>query len=73
MPGLAASPEIFENITLNKEIYELHYLKWIRPLAKEETIANYAMRLSEKINHKNVILVGVSFGGIMVQENEQIY
>lgn len=68
MPGLAASPEIFENITLDKEIYELHYLKWVRPLAKEETIANYAMRLSENIKHQNVILVGVSFGGIMVQE-----
>lgn len=68
MPGLAAGPEIFENLALDKNLYELHFLKWIKPLALEESITNYAMRMSEEIKHKNVVLVGVSFGGIMVQE-----
>ncbi len=68
VPGLAAGPEIFENLTFDPEVYELHYLKWIQPLALEESISNYAMRMTEFITHDNPVLVGVSFGGIMVQE-----
>lgn len=68
MPGLAAGPEIFENLELDKEKYELHYLKWFRPLAHEESISNYAMRLCEDIKSEKPVLIGVSFGGIMVQE-----
>lgn len=68
MPGLAAGPEIFEHLELSPEKYELHYLVWKKPLALEETIANYAMRMTDEIKHKNPVLIGVSFGGIMVQE-----
>lgn len=68
MPGLAAGPEIFENLELSTELYEFHYLRWKKPLALEESIANYAMRMCEDITHKNPVLVGVSFGGIIVQE-----
>ncbi|MFK8061477.1 MAG: alpha/beta hydrolase [Polaribacter sp.] len=68
VPGLAAGPEIFENLKLDEEKYELHYLKWMKPLALEENISNYAMRMSDEIKEKNPVLIGVSFGGIMVQE-----
>lgn len=68
MPGLAAGPEIFENLSLPEEKYELNYLKWIKPLALEETISNYTMRLLAEIKHDNPVLIGVSFGGIIVQE-----
>lgn len=68
MPGLAAGPEIFENLELNPEKYTCHYLKWITPLAIEEDIDNYACRLSDHIKEKKPVLIGVSFGGIMVQE-----
>lgn len=68
MPGLAAGPEIFKKLTLDKEKYTFHYLKWIKPLHVEEKIDNYALRLSAKITEENPVLVGVSFGGIMVQE-----
>ncbi|WP_298781668.1 alpha/beta hydrolase [uncultured Polaribacter sp.] len=68
MPGLAAGPEIFENLELSKDVYELHYLKWKTPLALEESISNYAMRMTEDIKHEKPVLIGVSFGGIMVQE-----
>lgn len=68
VPGLAAGPEIFENLDLPEDKYELHYLEWKTPLALEETIANYAMRMSDDVTDKNPVLVGVSFGGIMVQE-----
>lgn len=67
MPGLAAGPEIFENISL-PENYELHYLTWLEPLSLEETISNYAMRMTDEIKHSNPVLVGVSFGGVIVQE-----
>jgi thioesterase domain-containing protein len=36
--------------------------------AESETISNYALRMTKKIGHKNVVLLGVSFGGILVQE-----
>lgn len=68
MPGLAAGPEIFENLNFNAEKYDIHYLQWIRPLALEETISNYAMRMCEEITCEKPVLIGVSFGGIMVQE-----
>ena len=68
VPGLAAGPEIFENLNLSEDKYDLHYLAWKTPLAIEETIANYAMRMCEDIKEKKPVLLGVSFGGIMVQE-----
>ena len=68
VPGLAAGPEIFENLELPKDRYEIHYLEWITPISIEETIANYAMRMSEEVKAENPVLIGVSFGGIMVQE-----
>ncbi|QNM86177.1 alpha/beta hydrolase [Polaribacter pectinis] len=68
VPGLAAGPEIFEHLELSPEKYTFHYLKWIKPLALEESISNYAMRMSDEIKEENPVLVGVSFGGIMVQE-----
>jgi esterase/lipase len=68
MPGLAAGPEIFKNLELDTEKYVLHYLKWIPPLSVEERIDDYAARLSNEIKEENPVLVGVSFGGIMVQE-----
>ena len=71
VPGLAASIEIFENIKLPKEQFEMHYLEWILPL-HHETIKNYAKRMCEGITQENCVLVGVSFGGIMVQEMSEI-
>ena len=71
VPGLAAGPEIFENLELSEDKYDINYLSWKTPLASEETITNYAMRMSEDIKHDNPVLVGVSFGGIMVQEMSQ--
>jgi esterase/lipase len=68
MPGLAAGPEIFKNIVLDKEKYTFHYLKWIKPIDLGESIDKYAFRLSAKIKEENPVLIGVSFGGIMVQE-----
>ena len=70
MPGMAASPSIFERIQLPTATFEMHFLEWLLP-EKEETIEHYAQRVSKNVTHENVILVGVSFGGILVQEMKQ--
>ena len=67
MPGLAASPTIFENIKLPEDQFEMHFLEWFLPNDKE-SIESYALRMTEKIQDENLVLVGVSFGGVLVQE-----
>lgn len=67
MPGLAANPSIFENIKLPEDQFKIHWMSWILPDLKED-ISTYALRMTGQIKHKNVVLIGVSFGGIMVQE-----
>ena len=68
MPGLAASPKIFENLAVDMDRYTLHYLNWIEPQTTDEDINSYAYRLSAQIKEKNPVLIGISFGGIIVQE-----
>lgn len=67
MPGMAASPHIFEYIKLPENQFRMYYLEWIIPF-DNETISDYALRLSCEIKHTNPVLLGVSFGGVLVQE-----
>lgn len=67
MPGMAASPKIFENIKLPEDKFKIHCLEWVIPL-DNEAIDAYALRFTKFIKHENVVLLGVSFGGILVQE-----
>ncbi|MFI1743727.1 alpha/beta hydrolase [Thalassobellus sediminis] len=67
MPGMAASPKIFEYIKLPESQFKIHYLQWIMPF-DDELLANYAFRVSQFIKHENIVLLGVSFGGVLVQE-----
>jgi len=66
MPGMAASSKIFELIKF-PSYYNVIYLKWIKP-NKNETIKSYAKRMSKFINDVYPVLIGISFGGILVQE-----
>ena len=66
MPGMAASPRIFEFIDLT-DSFDVVHLSWITPKF-EEPIEDYALRMCERVHHQDPILLGVSFGGIMVQE-----
>jgi len=70
MPGLAASSAIFERIKLPSDRFEMHLLEWEIPI-ENETLQEYAKRITEKIIHENPVLIGVSFGGILVQEMAQ--
>lgn len=72
VPGLAANKNIFEYISLPDEHFELHFLEWLIPTSIEESIESYAKRMCGLIKHKNIVLIGVSFGGIMVQEMSKI-
>ena len=67
MPGLAASSAIFERIVLPENSFEMILLEWEIPL-DNETLVQYAKRMTQKITHLNPVLIGVSFGGILVQE-----
>lgn len=67
MPGMAASPTIFERIQLPEDSFEMHLLEWEIP-NPGESLKAYAQRIAQKVEHENPILVGVSFGGILVQE-----
>ncbi|WP_343707446.1 YqiA/YcfP family alpha/beta fold hydrolase [Flavobacterium sp.] len=67
MPGLAASSSIFERIKLDENIFETHLLEWEIPNPKE-SLSDYALRISKNIKEENPVLIGVSFGGILVQE-----
>lgn len=67
MPGLAASSTIFERILLPPDIFEMHLLEWKIPL-KGETLVSYAQRMAVEVEHEESVLIGVSFGGVLVQE-----
>lgn len=67
MPGMAANPLIFEHIKLPEDQFEIHYLEWIIPLTNE-SLKDYAQRMNRYIKHENIVLIGVSFGGVIVQE-----
>lgn len=71
MPGLAASSTIFENIQLPEDQFEMFFLEWFLPKEKEE-IEQYALRMTQKIKHENPVFIGVSFGGVLVQEMAKI-
>ena len=67
MPGMAANPSIFEYIKLPKSEFKIHWLEWIIP-EEAESLESYAQRMSLKVVHDYAVLLGVSFGGVLVQE-----
>jgi esterase/lipase len=60
--GLGADERAFAKLHI--EGYEMVHLAWLMP-AKNETIGQYAKRMSENIKDENPVLMGLSFGGIM--------
>ncbi len=63
--GLGADQRVFQGLDIN---HELIPLPWIPPM-KEESLQSYAHRLAAEIDKSNkVILLGVSFGGMIAVE-----
>lgn len=67
MPGMAASPSIFDNLRLPAETIEVYKLDWILPEPKMP-LSDYAKAMCGQIKHEHPVLLGVSFGGMLVQE-----
>jgi len=63
--GLGADKRVFYKIDFGN--YNVVFIEWITP-HKNETIENYALRLTTQISTTNPILVGLSFGGMMAVE-----
>jgi len=73
LPGLGANTKIFERLNW-PDFVELHPLDWLIPISMDETLYDYAKRLGSAMeSYENSVLLGVSFGGIMVQEIAKIY
>lgn len=67
--GLGVDQRVFDKI--NFDGLNVEFIDWILPL-KSETIENYAKRISQKIIEKDVVLIGLSFGGMMAVEVAKI-
>ena len=64
--GLGADKSVFQK--LKSEQHSFHFIDWITPIPNE-SLSNYAHRLSEQINPDEAFaLVGVSFGGMLAVE-----
>lgn len=70
VPGMAAGSEIFRNIRFPESHYEIEVLEWLIP-EKGESLKEYAHRMALRVGQPNSILIGVSFGGVVVQEMSQ--
>lgn len=66
VPGMAAGREIFRNIKF-PENYKVHIIEWLIP-GKGESLDDYSKRMALHVENENSILIGVSFGGVVVQE-----
>jgi esterase/lipase len=72
VPGMAANSKIYEYLCLDKELFESHFLEWKIPLSNDEPIESYAQRMCDDILHQSPVLIGVSFGGVIVQEMSKL-
>lgn len=69
--GLGANGEAFKNLKL-QEGFEQIDVPWMTPEG-DETLAHYTERMLDKINPKeDFLLMGLSFGGIIVQEMNRL-
>jgi pimeloyl-ACP methyl ester carboxylesterase len=67
MPGMAANSRIFKNIALPEDRFQVHLLDWFVP-EKGMSFEAYARKMNSRITEKDPVLLGVSFGGMLVQE-----
>lgn len=72
VPGLGAGPKIFEYISLPEDRYDVHCLSWLIPESEDEPLDHYARRMTELVIEENPVLIGVSFGGVLVQEMSRL-
>jgi len=62
LSGLGADERLFNKLNLPDT--ELHFVKWQVP-ESNDSLETYAQKLSMQIAHDEVLLLGVSFGGML--------
>lgn len=68
--GLGADERVFKFLDLSQIDHQ--FIKWNEP-KKSESLATYCKKLIEQIDQKHeIILIGISFGGIIAQEIAKI-
>lgn len=70
VPGLEMDPRIMTKLLFRGE-KELEIIKYVEPL-ENESLADYAKRLSPQIQHKDATFIGFSFGGLLALELARI-
>jgi pimeloyl-ACP methyl ester carboxylesterase len=63
--GLGADKRVFSLLDLS--FCEPVFIDWVPPL-KNESLKNYALRLQQQITEPSPVIVGISFGGMLVTE-----
>jgi len=71
LAGLGFDQRIFYNLQINYG--KINYLDWLEP-SKNKTLGHYVLRIAEQIEpgKSPIILIGHSFGGIIVQEMSKL-
>jgi pimeloyl-ACP methyl ester carboxylesterase len=63
--GLGADERVFSKLHIDG--YELKPVRWLQPLQGEQ-LTSYAERLTEQVEEKDPVILGLSFGGMMAIE-----
>ncbi|MDR0195053.1 MAG: alpha/beta hydrolase [Myroides sp.] len=69
LSGLGVDKRVFNNFKFDG--LDVEYIDWIPP-TKKESLSAYAIRLANHIQHKEPILIGLSFGGMVAMEIAKI-
>lgn len=67
--GLGVDKRVFDSIDFGD--LEVEFVDWIKP-EKKESLPQYALRISRSIHTENPVLIGLSFGGMVVAEISRI-
>lgn len=67
--GLGVDQRVFDNIDFGN--LDVEFIDWIEPL-QNESLENYAKRISLTFNQAKPILIGLSFGGMIAVEISKI-
>ena len=70
IPGIGADYRIYSKIALPG--YDVHHVAWVKPL-KDETIEDYAKRISTQVKHEAPVFIGLSFGGLIAAEFHKLF
>jgi pimeloyl-ACP methyl ester carboxylesterase len=68
--GLGADHRLFKKLKI--ENAELHFIHWELP-DENDDMHSYALKLARQISHPEIILIGVSFGGMLATEINRFF